>query len=30
VTLTNTRIRLTLTGNTVNRPRVRNLRVVVV
>ncbi len=30
VSLTNTRIRLRLTGNTVNRPRVRNLRVVVV
>jgi hypothetical protein len=30
VSITNTRVRLTLTGNTVNRPRVRNLRVVVV
>lgn len=30
VTVANTRIRLTLTGNTANRPRVRNLRVVVV
>lgn len=30
VTVANTRIRLTLTGNTAHRPRVRNLRVVVV
>jgi hypothetical protein len=30
VTVANTRVRLTLTGNTANRPRIRNLRVVVV